>query len=292
MNPRTINKVFIISENRLRLQNRSHLLAMLSFFYVFGLSALSCQLLYDKEGCAVCVTHYADRQCGWCSTSNTCLPYSENDKCPNHFYYGPKANCSSENPEPYTPTPAPTPSPTPLPHQCEMYTSEGCNVCTGHYADRNCGWCAETGKCEYSNTSVCNKQSFYYGDNAKCGKPIPTPTPTPWPRYEANATFCYSLTDSWCSKCVSTNKDMKCVWCHETRECVMGDSYGPFFGTCKGKFSFEDDNQCKGIASKNTIYTVRIVVGIIITAITVFSILGCYKAIKTPSEPVGYDNIH
>ena len=168
---------------------------------------------------------------------------------------------------------------------CSMYTNDGCDTCTLHYKDRNCGWCATCNKCmQYNgNETDCNLSEFYYNQNAKCGGDIPGPSPTPWPHYEANATFCYAMSDDWCQKCVSENVSMQCGWCHTTHECIMGDAIGPFFGSCE-EWSFTEDNKCLGKVSSGAVIGIRVALGIFITIVTAVSIFGCYKVIKSPSK--------
>ncbi|OHT12767.1 Plexin repeat family protein [Tritrichomonas foetus] len=168
-------------------------------------------------------------------------------------------------------------------NQCGIYTNDGCDTCTIHYKDRNCGWCKSTNKCiEYKgNETDCDLTELYYNQNAKCGAEIPPPSPTPWPHYEANATFCYAMTGEWCQKCVSTNVSMSCGWCHSTKECIMGDAIGPFFGQCE-KWSFTEDSKCTGKVSHGTIVGLRVGIGIFIAVVCALCIFGCYKVIKSP----------
>jgi hypothetical protein len=77
----------------------------------------------------------------------------------------------------------------------------------------------------------CSHESFYYANIAKCRAKIP-PISTPWPRYEGNATYCYSLSGGNCRTCTSRNVSMQCGWCHASDECAMGDARGPLFGGC------------------------------------------------------------
>lgn len=180
--------------------------------------------------------------------------------------------------------------------ECSMYNSDGCTVCTTHYLDRNCGWNSRDNICENKNLTTCPDNEFYYKDNVKCGNTnFPTPTPTPWPVYEVNTSFCRALSGSWCSKCVSTNVNYSCVWCHSTRECVMGDKDGFFFGQCPDEkgVSYKDDDRCKGIISKGGIIGVRVGLGLVCALFTALGIWGCYHFIKTPAvETPKYDEIH
>ena len=208
----------------------------------------------------------------------------DKSKCTGDFYYGPAATCSGPAPLP-TPTPEPTPYPTPLPgDQCGNY--KDCDTCTSHFADRNCGWCmasGESGTCYEASKSTCDAKYFYYNTTV-CNQPVPPPSPTPWPRYEANTTFCKLLSGTWCEKCVSTQPNMSCVWCHASKECVMGDSEGPFFGSCPSNtFSYKADDQCLGKIAKGKILAIRIVVGILVTAFIAAGIFICYKEIKKPA---------
>ena len=260
---------------------------MLFFLSKISLS-FDCQAVYTKDGCAVCITHYADRQCGWCNSTQQCISYDDASKCPSgNLWYGPEADCSK--PAPVIPTPQPpVPTQAPIPQECEIYQNDGCEMCISHYADRKCGWNSIDNKCETYDKKTCDDAHFYYGDNAKCGGVIPTPTPTPWPVYEANTTFCRLLSDTWCSKCVATQPNMSCVWCHDTNECAMGDKDGFFFGECKS-YSYADDDKCKGYYSKGSIIGIRAVVSVIVAALVVAGILVCYKSIKQPKD--GYDNV-
>ena len=180
----------------------------------------------------------------------------------------------------------------PITGQCHLYTT--CETCSLHYADRNCGWCSESGKegcIEFAgNETKCATDKFYYNGNAKCGAEIPQP-PQPWERYDANATFCYAMTGDWCEKCVSTNASMHCGWCHTTKECIMGDELGPYFGSCP-EWSITTDDKCLGKVSAKTALVIRIVVGIIITVITALCIFGCVIVIRRPKQQeAAYDEV-
>lgn len=254
------------------------------FFIFLALSVdFDCEAVYTSDGCPVCITHYADRQCGWCNSTGTCMSFKDRSKCQaGKFLYGPEADCAL--PAPPIPEPVkPTPTPEPLVQDCSIYQNDGCEVCTSHYADRNCGWNSIDNKCENNLTKTCDAQHFYYGGNAKCGGVIPTPTPTPWPVYKANTTYCRKLSDTWCSKCVASDPEMKCVWCHDTNECAMGDKEGFFFGTCKS-YSYEDDDTCRGKSSKGTIIGLRVGISIFIVAVSVVGIYICYRQIKKTPE--------
>jgi hypothetical protein len=117
----------------------------------------------------------------------------------------------------------------------------------------------------------CTAEHFYYANNAKCQATIP-PSTTPWPRYQANPTFCYDMTDSNCKKCVKSNVSMQCGWCHKTGECIMGDNKGPYFGTC-GDWSIESDSSsmghCSGELSKQAILGMAIGIPIAVIVIIV-----------------------
>lgn len=263
---------------------------MLCILFNLGASVLDCDTLYTKDGCPICITHFSDRQCAWCADSNKCVAFNQSNSC-QKLYYGPEADCSRA-PSKVTPTPAPIPPPEPKITGCSHYTSDGCDVCVTHYKDRNCGWNAQDNKCENANETKCPQDKFYYGTNAKCGQPIPPPTPTPWPKYEVNTSFCRSRSNTWCSKCLE-DPEQRCVWCHETRECVMGDKDGFFFGTCPGKYSHVDDDQCKGLASKGAVIGIRVGVAIWIVVMSLLGIWGCYYFIKQPAGPsTKYDEIH
>jgi len=251
---------------------------MFLFLAIFGLSDNDiCTTLYAGD-CPICISHFADRQCGFCDTTKTCMLANQSSKC-TKFLVGPGTECGKE--------PAPTPvlpTYTPVPvysGPCDIYST--CEECTVHgKSDRNCGWCQTTGKCEHINESKCNETSFYHDNNAKCGAII-YPTVTPWPRYDANATFCYSMTGTWCQKCVSANVSMQCGWCASTKECIMGDELGPLFGSCKD-WSYTEDDKCLGLISPGKIVAVRVVIAIVITVLIVFFIFSCYRIIKNPKE--------
>ena len=166
---------------------------------------------------------------------------------------------------------------------CDIYTKDGCETCTNHYRDRNCGWCSETNKCVdvVGNETQCNFSMLYYNHNAKCGEAIPQPSPTPWPHYEADPTFCYKMTGEYCKKCVSTNVSMSCGWCHSTNECIMGDALGLFFLSCP-EWSFTEDNKCLKKASDSTILGLRVGLGLFVGIVILACIFGCYKVIKSP----------
>lgn len=208
------------------------------------------------------------------------------------FYYGPNADCEQDVP-PTPPEPVtPVPTPEPLDHDCSLYQNDGCEVCVSHYADRNCGWNNVSQKCESYEKKTCPDDKFYYGGNAKCFAQFPTPTPTPWPVYKANTSYCRLLSDTWCTKCVSSDPDMRCVWCHDTNECAMGDEFGFYFGTCK-KYSYTNDTTCRGVASKGTIVGVRVGLAIFVTVMIVLGVFVCYKQIKQkPEEKNAYQNVN
>jgi hypothetical protein len=163
---------------------------------------------------------------------------------------------------------------------CQQFA--GCDACTLHYADRNCGYCQTSNECVNGATANCSAQHFYYANNAKCQETIP-PSTTPWPRYDANPTYCYDLTDSNCKKCVRSNVSMLCGWCHGTSECIMGDKFGPYFGNCRD-WSIESDpdsmGHCSGELSKRAILgmAIGIPVGVIVVVVVAVIIgLKCRK---------------
>ena len=49
---------------------------MLFQFVAFVISS-DCDLLYTNDGCATCVSHYGDRQCGWCASSQKCISVND-----------------------------------------------------------------------------------------------------------------------------------------------------------------------------------------------------------------------
>ena len=248
------------------------------FIYLLFTNSLNDCYLYSNS-CEICVTHFSDRKCGYCRSTKSCI--YENETCStDQFIYGPKAKCSDEKPIPYIPTLTPTPLPSLLPNSCSIYNNDGCSICISHFGDRNCGWCSTTNSCENINTTKCEFSNFYFNGNAKCGSKIPTPLPTPYPRYEADPTFCLKLTNTNCPKCVSTNPNKSCIWCHESKECVMGDSLGPLFGTCQGKFSTKLDAFCFKSSSTWSVY-IWITVAILVTFATIIGFILCYKASTT-----------
>jgi hypothetical protein len=248
-----------------------------------------CANLYST--CSTCISHYADRQCGWNFTSSQCTSYPNGTVGPG-VAFGPDCSCSNPSMTPSPPTPTPvTPPPVVFPDECASYSS--CDTCTLHYADRQCGWCQDSSpRCiRYNETApTCNYSAFYYDNNAKCNATIPPPDPTPWPRYDANPSFCYSMTDSWCKKCVSTNKSLSCGWCHSTNECIMGDREGPFFGSC-ANWMIEDDDKCLGKLSPNQILGIRIGLSVALVVLVGICVFGCYKVIKRPSHHAEYESL-
>ncbi|KAH0789736.1 Plexin repeat family protein [Histomonas meleagridis] len=254
--------------------------------------ASDCDLLYTADGCQLCVSHYADRQCGWCRSSKKCITLAGNETCPTgDLYYGPDQDCSREPLPTPVPTLPPTPKPIPIMDGCDKYTT--CDECTVHQEDRSCGWCRTSNKCMSSSviiTGECNVSDFYFENNAKCGAPIP-PTPLPWPRLESDTDYCVALSNSWCLKCVSSNTSKSCGWCGSTKECVQGDAFGPLFGSCDS-WSFTEDQKCTGIISKGGIIAVRVVVGIVVAAILVVGVIICLRALRKLKEAkVEYDTI-
>ena len=263
------------------------LLALLSFARC---GADLCTALYSSGGCSVCVSHFEDHHCAYHHPTRTCISWENaSPEARAAMSYGPGCDCVKPS------TPMPTPEPpaeAPLPGQCKLYTT--CEECSMHYADRNCGWCSEAGNegcIEFQgNETECNASNFYYHNNAKCGQKIPTP-PEPWERYDANATFCYSMTGEWCEKCVAMDPTKHCGWCHTTKECIMGDELGPYFGACPD-WSIEVDNKCLGKVSKKAAIGIRVTVGVLITAITIVCVMGCVKSLrrKKTQEP-RYDEV-
>ena len=264
---------------------------MISLFLALSSSfnSTECTVLYS-DYCDICITHFADRQCGYCGSSKTCLSYDERSKCTGTFYYGPEATCDASYV--FTPTPTPLPEPSQIPDQCYLYND--CEECTIHVSDRNCGWCLAadgTGKCVNATGYNCSG-SLYFNGNAKCGQPTPTPTPTPWPHYTSNTSYCRLLTDSWCEKCVSSDPTMQCVWCYDTHECAMGDEQGFFFGTCKN-FAYTNDTKCRGVVSNSAIIGIRVGLAIFVALMIIIGVIICYKVIKQPpeSQPL-FEQIH
>ncbi|KAH0789558.1 Plexin repeat family protein [Histomonas meleagridis] len=260
---------------------------MLLFHLVAIAFASDCDLLYTSDGCSLCVSHYADRQCGWCRSSKKCITVSGNETCPSgQLYYGPNQDCEAEPGPTPVPMPSPTKQPIPIFTDCDQYTS--CEECTIHYKDRGCGWCATNNKCIQDGN--CNYSDYYYNNNAKCGAPIP-PTPQPFPRLESNTDYCISMSNTWCIKCVSSNTTQSCGWCASTKECVIGDALGPLFGSCDS-WSYTEDQKCTGIISKSGIVAVRVVVGIVVAAIIAAGVFICIRAFRKQKEVnVEYDSI-
>jgi hypothetical protein len=258
---------------------------------VFTRSQDTCSI-YTNDGCILCVSHYADRQCGWLASSTPpqCV-FRPNSTDPN-IIFGPGSQCSGPRPSP-GPTLTPIVTPTPYsfsPDECGNYGA--CTNCTLHYSDRQCGWCGSTNQCVQYNGSAtrCNLSEYYYNNNAVCGGEVPPPNPTPWPRYAADPDFCYAMTDQWCKKCVSSNKSQSCGWCHSTKECIMGDLRGPLFGSCDNWMPLEDD-QCLGKLSSGAIVGVRVGLSLAIALLVVLAVLGCYRVISRPAHDGDYESL-
>ena len=273
------------------------MLLVLATLACFGeASSNYCTMFYGSD-CQWCVSHYADQHCGFFLGNKTCISWDDASSAERGaMLYGPQASCSSETPSTPVPTPEPTAAPGPIVgDECGLFAD--CDECSLHYADRNCGWCAENNKCMKSagEATKCPANKFYYNNNAKCGEKIPDPV-EPWPRYDANATFCISLSGDWCEKCVSTNVSYSCGWCHTTNECIQGDAIGPLFGTCED-WSFVDadgtpDDKCLGLVSKGTRVAIRVTVAIVITVITALCVAGCAHVIRKPKvSACTYDEV-
>lgn len=174
-----------------------------------------------------------------------------------------------------------------IPQQCGFY--EDCERCTGHLADRDCGWCDETNTCEYAPNSTCNFFKFHYKDNRKCGQRI-TPTPAPAPTYKVNTTFCRLLSGTWCTKCVTEDPDYHCGWCFDTNECLMGSENGPYSTKCR-KWSYENDDQCQGKVSSGGIVALRVVLGIVVGGFIAAGVIICYCQVKKKKTPSDYQPI-
>lgn len=260
---------------------------MLSIFLrlSYSFNSTECETLYS-DSCDICISHFADRQCGFCLSLNKCISYADKDKCTGDFYYGPESTCDA--PSVFTPTPTPLPAPTQIPDECGLYSN--CEDCTAHLSDRNCGWCQSEGKCVNGTNAKCDG-NFYYNNNAKCGKPTPTPVPTPWKVYKANTSFCKLYTDKWCTACVSTDPSQQCVWCFDTNECAMGDKDGFFFGTCKN-YAYNNSLKCQGKSEHGTIVAVRVCLSIFVVVMICLGIFGCYKAIKQPAQAPQFEKIN
>lgn len=265
-------------------------MACLTLFLRHGLSDDDlCDYLYTGDTCDVCMTHFADRKCGFCPKLNKCFSFENKSRCEGDFLYGPQARCTDTHE-------APIPVEQPLKvipiykGDCGLYKS--CDDCTGHYTLAECGWCETTQKCvklNYSDPDQCPFHSFYIGDNAVCGKKI-TPTPRPYPRTEVNASLCRSLSGTWCSKCVSTNETYQCGWCFDTSECIVGTETGPLFMKCKD-WAFEDNAKCKGVTTSSNVIAVRVVFSLLIAGFMAGGIFICYRAIKTPAVAPQYNPI-
>jgi hypothetical protein len=85
---------------------------------------------------------------------------------------------------------------------------------------------------------------------------------------------------------VNENTSLYCGWCEATKECVMGDAAGPFFGRCE-KWSIvgndESMKHCEGVL--NTAQKVGIGVGvsiggILLIAIAVWGYRRCHRKRK------------
>jgi hypothetical protein len=137
--------------------------------------------------------------CGWCSTTQTCLPVSNvggpvpESACPNPDYWWVEvcAGCNDESLCPY------------------------CMEIDG------CGWCSGSSTCVEGNKTeafgLCS--SGYVGSGLTC--PIPVTTPSP-------GTICGEY--SGCASCIQVTG---CGWCAESGTCESGTYTGPSAGTCK-----------------------------------------------------------
>lgn len=250
-----------------------------------------CSTVWGNSSCSECVSHFAVYRCAFSHTDKKCKSWDRATPKEREFMsFGPKCDCN--HPSTPKPTPEPTPLHEPIHSQCSLFTT--CQECSLHYADRNCGWCSESGRqgcIEFTgNETACDLNQFYYKNNAKCGEKIPIP-PEPWERYDANATFCYSMTGEWCEKCVSLDPTKHCGWCHSTKECIMGDEAGPYFGECPD-WSIQADDKCLGKVTKGAAIAIRVSVGVLITALTLVCIYGCVKTFRKPkNQEPRYDEV-
>ena len=258
-------------------------------FFIFTLLIKAdsnyCSTVYNLYGCRICITHFADRQCGWCSSTNTCESNLTKTCSPTEFIFGPNSKCDEQTIVVPTPTPTPSPTPSSLIGQCKIYTNEGCSVCSSHYTDRNCGWCETTKECVDISTGKesCSADSFYYGEAGVCGKPISTPMPV-WPVYSGNTSFCSSLSGTWCSNCISKDPSMSCGWCGATKECIPGYADGPLNLFCEKDWSFTLDRKCNGTSSHSAIVGMRVGIGIFVGIVVILCIVGCVKVIRQPDD--------
>ncbi|KAJ3424340.1 bifunctional inhibitor/lipid-transfer protein/seed storage 2s albumin superfamily protein [Anaeramoeba flamelloides] len=156
-----------------------------------------------NSSCDFCLSHYVDRQCGYCYDSNKtygyCMMIKNKKGCKTDFYYGVLSKCPP-NPTPTpTPTPSssPTTSPTPFPtfdrSDCkDIYTD--CYTCRSHFFDRSCGWCNQEGgsQCYYGTADgpagqdKCDQKNWVYGPKSLGCDKQPTPTPSLSPTKNSN----------------------------------------------------------------------------------------------------------
>lgn len=145
-----------------------YFLVTLSFSLLDG----SCDM-YTSENCESCVSHYKDRNCGWCRSSNKCVQYkgNETDCDLNDLYYNHNAKCNE---------PIPPPSPTPWPHYdadptfCYQMKDNYCTKCVSANISMSCGWCHTTKECIMGDALgpfflTCDEWSFTE-DNKCTGK--------------------------------------------------------------------------------------------------------------------------
>ncbi|KAJ5067636.1 hypothetical protein M0811_02824 [Anaeramoeba ignava] len=139
--------------------------------------------------CLNCVTHFADRVCGWCGTNSSCLHNESGLNC-SDWYFGPHSLCPPDpHPSVYpVPTPSVSPTPVPVPFfrlECFSFYTD-CFSCKQHYYDRSCGWCENVGLCYWGTESgplpgACNSTDWSYGPNMSCVAPSPSPSSQPTP---------------------------------------------------------------------------------------------------------------
>ncbi|KAJ6235298.1 hypothetical protein M0813_28740 [Anaeramoeba flamelloides] len=182
---------------------------------------------YDSS-CELCLTHYADRQCGWCNTTSSCFTGNTNGPLDGtcskaNWYWGANSQCPP-NPAPTptttpTPTATPTPTPTPIKNECTKYYKD-CATCSAHFADRSCGWCISDQTCydgsdSGPNGAICTGMSWVYGKNSKCTTDL----------------GCGVYNNS-CDSCLTHYADRQCGWCKTTSSCFTGNTDGPLDSTC------------------------------------------------------------
>lgn len=118
---------------------------MLLFFLINSLSADTDDVCPIYTDCESCTFHYADRNCGWCTTEQKCIRYSNSSQCNGTFYHGSDTKCGEK-----TPTPTPTPFPRFEINEtlCRLYDDTYCGQCVRASTNTTtCVWCPSTREC-------------------------------------------------------------------------------------------------------------------------------------------------